>query len=94
MKSLYKNRVAEKTQAVEYMDENGILWEASAKVLFNSQSEILGVRLEWLEGYNTADNVVLTLDHLIKGTLDNIEIHIGNKALEKLESVDFESEDK
>lgn len=89
MKTTQKHRTIEKPQAVEYIDENGVLWESSTLVCFNYKYEILGVRITCLEGFDSEGTLLSTVEHLTKGTLDNIEEHAGNLALEKLDSEDF-----
>lgn len=94
MKILNRNRVTEKPICGEYVDTAGIRWEYKAYVQISCTYEVLGARMECLEGFDINDEVVKTSDYLTEGLLQAIQEHAGHLALEKTESVDFEREDE
>lgn len=92
MRVLNRNRVTEIPVSKEYIDSEYITWEYRAYVQVNSSYEVLGSRIEYLEGFDFEGNPIKTQDHLTKNTLEGIKAHAERLALERAESVDFESE--
>ena len=58
MKILNPNRVTEKRICGEYVDTTGIRWEYKAYVQISCTYEVLGARMECLEGFDINDEVV------------------------------------
>ena len=88
---MIKNRVCEIKVAVEYEDVNGFSYDALAYVLIDITYEICGIRFSIIECFDeTGEPIEIPLDPLVKAQLETLA---GQKALEKVQPVDFERED-
>lgn len=92
MRNIARNRVAEIPVSREYIDDNLNTWEYKAYVLISYDGEIQDTRISFLEGFDASDKPINTLDFLTQTIIDGIKDQAGRRALERIESVDFEQE--
>lgn len=89
---MFKNKLAEIKVPIHYVDVNHTVYEGIAFVIINSSYEIQSVRFEDMKSWDKFDDPIPPdFSRLIKEQLETIA---GAKALEKIQSVDFEVEDE
>lgn len=93
MRILHRNRVAEVSVSYEFVDHNEITWEYKAAVQISTTHEILGVTLDFLEAFGADGNPVKKEDHLSLMIVENIKDQAARRAIEKIQSIDFEAEE-
>lgn len=87
-----KNTITEIRVFVEFKDSDGLYYEALAYVTINSSYEIEDIRFSIIECFDeTGESTEVSLSKLIK---ERLEILSGNKALEKVQSINFEIENE
>ena len=84
------NKICEINIIGEYIDINGFVYEYSAYVVVNNSYEVESTRFSIIECFDeTGEPIEIDIDPIV---IQQLECMAGAKALEKVQSVDFERE--
>lgn len=86
------HRTIEYPVNAEYVDLDGNLWSYRAYVQMSASYEVRGVVLTFVEVFDQYDNKIPLFPLLTESMKDNLREYASNKALEKVQAADFESE--
>lgn len=85
----HQTNLATKVIKGDYLDHDNVIWTYECCVSVSSCGEINAVNINFIEGYDPDENPVLPTEDVV----DHVSELAAERALENLESGDFDSDE-